>query len=107
IIDDAFVDSLRKVGVVACLHGHVHEDRADLVGYLHPTRQLHVSGAGSLGAPAPDRPASTPQLYNLIEVAPDRRWLKVHTRARRRPGGPWEPWAVWPGEHPSERRGWY
>jgi WD40 repeat protein len=68
IENDAFLERLRKADVRLCLHGHVHEDRADLVGYWHPTRKIHIAGAGSFGAVAKDRPESTPRLYNIREA---------------------------------------
>jgi 3',5'-cyclic AMP phosphodiesterase CpdA len=107
IVDDAFVDAIRRAGVRICLHGHVHEDRADLVGYLHPASRLHVIGAGSFGAPARARPESIPRLYNLLEIGADRQLVRVHTRSLRRSGGAWEPWCVWPGNAPGERRPFY
>jgi precorrin-6B methylase 2 len=67
ISDDAFLDQLRQEHVKLCLHGHVHEDRADVIGYLHPRRAVHIAGAGSFGAPVNARPESTPRLYNLLE----------------------------------------
>ncbi|MGH9764784.1 MAG: metallophosphoesterase family protein, partial [Blastocatellia bacterium] len=67
IASDAFMEQLRQENFKLCLHGHVHEDRADMVGYLHP-RKVYVAGAGSFGAPVNQRPESTPRLYNLIEV---------------------------------------
>jgi predicted phosphodiesterase len=66
IQDTAFVDRMLQADVRACLHGHVHEDRADLVNYLHPERRLHVMGAGSFGAPMHHRPESVPRLFNLL-----------------------------------------
>jgi hypothetical protein len=33
---DAFMERLRNKGVEICLHGHVHEERAELFGYTHP-----------------------------------------------------------------------
>jgi hypothetical protein len=89
------------------LHGHVHEDRADVVGYTDPVRQVHVIGAGSFGAPTHDRPESVPRLYNLLEVARDHSRVRVHTRCLRREGGAWEGWAIWPGQQRGERRTWY
>src|SRR6185312_15107906 len=65
--DDAFVQRIRKAGFRLCLHGHVHEDRADVVSYMDP-RKLHVIGAGSFGAAAKHRPESMPRLYNLLEI---------------------------------------
>jgi 3',5'-cyclic AMP phosphodiesterase CpdA len=107
IEDDAFLDRLRQAGVRVCLHGHVHEDRADLVGYLHPVRRLHVVGAGSFGAPAYHRPESVPRLYNLVEIDRGLGKMRVHTRQKRRAGGAWEGWAAWPGTSPGERRTFY
>ncbi|HEX3763396.1 MAG TPA: metallophosphoesterase [Kofleriaceae bacterium] len=107
IVDDAFVDAIRRAGVRLCLHGHVHDDRADLLGYLHPTSRLHVIGAGSFGAPARERPESIPRLYNLLEIDADRRRVRVHTRSLQRTGGAWEPRCTWPGKTPDERRSFY
>jgi hypothetical protein len=107
IQDDAFVGRLLQAGVRVCLHGHVHEDRADLVNYLLPERRLHVMGAGSFGAPTHERPGSVPRLFNLLEVQPELQGLRVHTRCMRKPGGAWEGWAVWPGEKPGDRRSYY
>lgn len=106
IVDDAFLEQLRRAGFSLCLHGHVHESRADLLGYLHP-RQLHVIGAGTFGAPARERPESTPRLYNLLVIDPAQRTVRVHTRCRRREGGAWEGFSVWPGEEPNARRSYY
>ena len=107
ITDDAFLERLRRADVRAVLHGHVHEDRADLVGYLHPARKVHVVGAGSFGAPADHRPASVPRLYNLITIPRDLGRMRVDTRSLRQDAGAWEAWYTWPGEKPGERRGYY
>jgi len=97
IVDDAFVEQLRKADFKLCLHGHVHEDRADIVGYRHP-RKLHVIGAGSFGAGAHERPESQPRLYNLLEIQSDHSRVRVHTRRQAKLGGAWEGWAVWPSQ---------
>jgi 3',5'-cyclic AMP phosphodiesterase CpdA len=107
IKDDAFVGHLQKAGVRLCLHGHVHEDRADRIGYLHPTRRVHVAGAGSFGAPGSDRPESTPRLYNVVEVSRSSPSIRVHTRCLKKQSGAWEGWAVWPGSGPGEKRTYY
>jgi WD40 repeat protein/GTPase SAR1 family protein/3',5'-cyclic AMP phosphodiesterase CpdA len=104
---DAFLGRLRQAGVRLCLHGHVHEDRADLVNYLDPRKQLHIVGAGSFGAPTHDRPESVPRLYNLLEVARGHSSVRVHTRALRRGGGAWEGWAIWPSPERGQRRTYY
>jgi hypothetical protein len=95
IVNDAFLDQLRQENFALCLHGHVHEDRADVVGYVHQ-RNLRIAGAGSFGAPAKDRPEATPRLYNVLEVWRDHSKIRIHTRSLRRDGGAWEGWAVWP-----------
>lgn len=106
IIDDAFLDRLRKADVQLCLHGHVHEDRADVINYLH-SRRIHITGAGSFGAPAYARPESVPRLYNVLEIARDHRQIRVYTRCLRRDGGAWESWAIWPGSNANEPRAYY
>src|SRR6266542_1781426 len=107
IVDDDFIEKLRKADFRLCLHGHVHEERADLVGYLHPTRKLHMAGAGSFGAVAAHRPSSTPRLYNLIEIPRDHNLIRVHTRCMRRESGAWDGWAVWPGDNASVKKAFY
>ncbi|MCC8978551.1 GTP-binding protein [Bradyrhizobium acaciae] len=107
IVDDAFLSQLKHSGVRLALHGHVHEDRAEAVGYIHPSTRLCVVGAGSFSASANDRPESTPRLYNLMEVSRRLSEVRVHTRCLRRAGGAWEGWAVWPGKNDSEKRTYY
>jgi predicted MPP superfamily phosphohydrolase len=107
IVDDAFLERLRLADVKLCLHGHVHEERTDLIGYLHPRRKLYVAGAGSFGAPVRDRPESVPRLYNLLEIAPDHSRVRVHTRCLRKDSGAWEGWAVWRGKSRHERQTYY
>jgi len=107
IAADAFLERLRQADVRLCLHGHVHEDRADVVAHTDPVRKLYAVGAGSFGAVAKDRPESTPRLYNVLEIDPAHRWFRVHTRARPRTGGAWGPWATWPSDRPGERRAFY
>ena len=99
IQDDAFLERLRPASVRLCLHGHVHEDRADLIGYLHPTRKIHVAGAGSFGAVAKDRPESIGLLFDLWRTQPEhltvaRHPLKIPPRSARPPlrkGAFWSP----------------
>ena len=101
IQNDAFMERLRKADFKLCFHGHVHEGRNDLIGYLHPTRKIHICGSGSFDAPSTNRPESTPCLYNLFEIFSDRKRVRVHTRCRERYGGAWEGWAKWPS--PDDR----
>jgi len=106
ITDAAFLDRLRKANVNLLLHGHVHEQRTELIGYVHEKR-IHVVGAGTFCAPVYSRPESTPRLYNLLEVSADRKTIRVHTRCLAKEGGAWQGWAVWPGSSPTERRTFY
>ncbi|MBM7116902.1 metallophosphoesterase [Archangium primigenium] len=107
IQEDAFVERLGQQDFGVFLHGHVHEERADLLNPHVPHRSLHVIGAGSFGASARERPESTPRLYNLLEVQQDLQSLRVHTRHQRKHGGPWEGRAVWPSEKPTDKRTYY
>jgi WD40 repeat protein/predicted phosphodiesterase len=107
IYDDAFAGRLLQAQVRVCLHGHVHENRPDVVRAHHTGQQLHIIGAGSFGAPTHHRPESVPRLYNLLEVARDLRQLRVRTRSRPKQGGAWEGWAAWKGDEPHERRTYY
>ncbi|MBI4750656.1 MAG: metallophosphoesterase [Acidobacteria bacterium] len=106
-MDAAFLERLQKEKFKLCLHGHVHEDCADLVRYLHPTRQLHIAGAGSFGAAKDQRPESMPRLYNLIEIERDHSLIRIHTRCMKKNLSAWEGWAVWPSDKPHEKRSYY
>ena len=103
---DAFLTRLRQAGVRLVLHGHVHEDRADLVNYLHP-RRIHLAGAGSFGAPARERPESTPRLYNILEIRRDLGGVRIYTRKLSQEGEAWGPWAVWQGGSPNDKKAYY
>ena len=67
---DAFMEQLQTANFRIVLHGHVHEERADLMYYQH-RKSINVVGAGSFGAVTKDRPESTPRMYNLLEVTRD------------------------------------
>ena len=107
IQSDAFMDLLRQADFRVCLHGHVHENRAELLNYLHSERRIHVVGAGSFGAHARERPESTPRLYNLLKLDRDLKRLEVHTRSRARVGGAWKGSAQWPVEGSQHQRPYY
>jgi small GTP-binding protein len=102
IQSDAFLNLLRQAEFRVCLHGHIHEDRADVFRYLDP-QKVHIVGAGSFGAPMKDRPESVPRLYNVLEVDRDFTKLRINTRSLRKEGGAWEGWAVWPGASSDQR----
>jgi small GTP-binding protein len=89
------IGNLEKNGVRLVLHGDVHEERRDFVGYLRESA-LRVVGSGSFGATGETRPESTPRLYNVLEISRDLKSARVHTRSQARPDGPWDGWYMWP-----------
>lgn len=91
-----FLSNLQKSGVRLALHGDLHEMKRALVGHWDAKNLLHIIGAGSFGAPASDRPESTPRLYNLLEIRRDLTGLRVHTRCQPRAMGAWQGWNEWP-----------
>lgn len=106
IVQDAFLEQLRKAEFKLCLHGHIHENYAEIAGYLE-SRKLYIAGAGSFGATKDQRPESMPKLYNLIEIARDHSLIRIHTRCSKKNFGAWEGWAVWPSDKPHEKRSYY
>ncbi len=104
--DTAFLERLANADVKICLHGHVHEERAELFRHLF-ARRISIVGGGSFGASAPSRPESTPRLYNVLEVWKNQRKIRVHTRSQRRSEGAWEGWANWPGPSAGARFAYY
>jgi small GTP-binding protein len=107
IQQDAFLGRLQQENYRLCLHGHIHEERTDIIRYLHPASNIHVAGTGSFGTPISAHRESTPRLYSLLEIERDHSKIKVHTRCLKRDGGAWEGWAVWPGQNATERRTYY
>ncbi len=88
------VDLLASSGARVCLHGDVHEVNREHYRYWHKDR-IEVVGAGSFGSSAKGRPESMPQLYNLLEVKRDHSSIRVHTRRRLKPEGPWDGFHEW------------
>jgi len=77
------------------LHGDVHEERDERVGYRDAQREVYVVGGGSFGASAKDRPESTPRLYSVLEVARDLTAVRVVRRHQRTPEGPYDEYAIY------------
>jgi small GTP-binding protein len=108
---EPFLSYLQTAHVRLGLHGHVHEDRANLARHL--SRQpIHIVGAGSLGASSGQLPPATPNLYNLIEIWSDAKTknhtkIRVRTRCQKYPKGPWGPYPGWPSKTPGEYRDFY
>lgn len=88
--DETWVEHLRAAGFRLILHGHVHEDRSEVIGWRSRRRVVTV-GAGSFGAPAADRPPNVPRRYNLLAIDRDLDRVRVYTRQMTRDGGAWEP----------------
>ncbi|NQT38051.1 MAG: hypothetical protein HQ581_11210 [Planctomycetes bacterium] len=76
---------------------------SDLFKYWHKNK-MDVVGAGSFASPAEGRPESTARLFNLLEIQPDHSSVRVHTRKRAKPEGPWEGYYEWPNPDGSEGR---
>ena len=94
ITNTGFLGHLQNNGVRLVLHGDVHEMLREQVGYRHE-KKIHIVGSGSFGARAPDRPESTPRLYNVLEINRDLKSARVHTRCQPKPDGPWKGWNEW------------
>ena len=96
-----FLTQLQRAGVRLCLHGDVHEPRAELFRPRQPGIAVEILGAGSFGSPPAGRPESTPRLYNLLEVFVDpqtkqHQSIRVHTREQRKGGQAWQGYYAWP-----------
>ncbi len=89
------VANLQLAGTKICLHGDVHELRAELIGYLHPDIMMNVIGVGSFGAPFSALPSATPRLYNLLELSPSLDRVRVYVRQQTRENSPWAGVNLW------------
>jgi hypothetical protein len=87
--------------------GTAHLFPDDRLQFLTFNSCWHVAGAGSFGVWVEDRPPSTPQLYNLIEVDRDLRSIKVHTRYKDNEKSAWSGRAIWPGPDKHTKRTFY
>jgi len=105
MIDDSFMERMQQTEFKLCLHGHIHEEKTDLFGYIHPRRKIHISGAGSFETP--DRPESIPRLYNLIEISPNHAIIRVHTRCKKKSTGAWTGYAEWKGKERHTKQSFY
>ena len=93
--DDTFLEHVQAADVKLCLHGDVHESRRKLVNWWDKGG-VHIVGAGTFGSQEEGRPESMPRLYNLLEIQPDLKSLRVHTREQRKAAGAWQGWHEWP-----------
>lgn len=93
--DHGFLQRLAQARFQLALHGHIHESGDSIFPYYRSTAGFHILGAGTFGAPGPERPPSVPLHYQLLELhggpAGRSRELVVHSRRRSRDSGAWEP----------------
>jgi len=64
------------------LHGHMHRSDA-LPHFLYTSHDKHIMaliGCGSLCAASTDLPTGIGRQYNVVEIADDYRWARVHVR---------------------------
>ncbi len=101
------LERFSHLGAKLCLHGHVHEDRVEFLQYIDHKRRLYAIGAGTLGAPAEDRPESTPRLFNVVQVHPKQGRARVHAFGAPRKQGAFGPYARWPGASAGTLQNWY
>lgn len=94
-----FIARLRQNQIRLILHGHLHEDKAELIG-IHQ-RDLYAIGVGTFAAPLEDRPPSKLCLYNILEISRDYRTVTVRTRSKHPDDKIWQPYAIHPGEDPD------
>ncbi len=94
-MDNGGLEQLQQSRFAMCLHGHVHEEVAALVGYQRSELGLQACGCGTFNAPPEGRPESTPCMYQVIVVERSSARIVVHTRARRWNTGIWTPLKVW------------
>ncbi len=104
IKDTAFLQQLSVRGIKVALHGHIHE--AEKGHYDYDTeRGIHLVGAGTFGAPAPEQVPGIPHQYNLLVYDREKGEITVHTRKKDKPMGAWDPDYRWGKK--SDKKPWY
>ena len=106
IKEDRFVERLRKKGFRLCLHGHIHEDREDIIG-VFDREKLWVAGTGSLGAPMSERPEAVPRLYNLLEIDRNLNLVRVYVRELETVTCTWKGRCKWPSTVPHHYQSYF
>ncbi len=102
--DTAFLQQLSVRGIKAALHGHIHE--AEKGHYDYDTeRGIHLVGAGTFGAPAPEQVPGIPHQYNLLVYDREKGEITVHTRKKDKPMGAWDPDYRWGKK--NDKKPWY
>lgn len=103
-MDDAFMQQLSLHGFNICLHGHVHEASAKLYDF-DKSRQIHIIGAGTFGAPSKSQMPGIPLQYNLLKFDPDVNTITVVTRKKEKPEGAWKADSRW--QDANDPKCWY
>ncbi len=98
MMDDSVMQLLAIHDFQVFLHGHVHEAESGLYKY-DDERNIHIIGAGTFGAPAPDQVPGIPLQYNLLEYDPEYRQIIIKTRKKEKPDGAWKSDARWGPSH--------
>ncbi len=103
IVDHGFVERLAAAGFRLALHGHIHKAETSQFRYDQSPagRRMDILAAGTFGAPSRQWVPGYPLQYNLLRLDGVR--LRVETRRREQPNGPWKPDARWlqgPGKDP-------
>lgn len=102
--DQVFMGHLKDFGVRILLHGDVHEVKRDVINPWDRQGSMYMIGAGSFAAQRDDLPESTPRLYNLIEIQPDLKKIKVYVRHQEKSDGPWDGHHIFPDPKNSKAR---
>jgi hypothetical protein len=89
-----FMQSLAVAGFQTLLHGHIHEAEHGFYNYDR-SRDIHIVGAGTFGAPTRQQIPSIPHQYNLLVLHPATGESVVQTRKKEKPDGAWSADARW------------
>ena len=92
--DTDFLEQLSVHGFRAVLHGHIHEAKKENYEY-DSSRSIHIVGAGTFGAPAPEQVTGIPLQYNLLFYDPEKGTIAVESRKKEKPRGAWCADARW------------
>jgi hypothetical protein len=89
MMDVDFLELLAINGFEICLHGHLHKAVDDFYRY-DEKRGLHILGAGTFGAPAPEQEPGIPLQYNLLSFDPQKGKIVIQWRKRETQSSAWK-----------------
>lgn len=102
-MNDEFLQLLAIHGFKLGMHGHIHEAIDSFYKY-DVSRNIHIIGAGTFGAPANEQVTGIPLQYNLLLLDKQNDALTVETRKKEKPDGAWSADARWGDKkNPSPR----